>query len=167
MLKLHGSVNWLAILFRGMRAGVIPATGPMGSRPVFGTDDLAALGYAGLNDPDFTRQSAAIQPLLLPTRRKQFFFDTNLGRQWETFWTRIWRSAKRSLYASERIVVCGYGMYPVDRRGRNLLLRGKLSAGIEVCCGGESARIVHELNAYGQKAHQAEQTRFEEWVTAR
>lgn len=64
ILKLHGSINWLAILFGGMPSGIIPASGPFGSRPVFGTDDLTALGYPGLTDPRFTRPSGAIQPLV-------------------------------------------------------------------------------------------------------
>jgi hypothetical protein len=124
---------------RGMPSGIIPASGPFGSRPVFGTDDLTTLGYPGLTDPRFTRLSGAIQPLVLPTNRKQLYFDTNLGRQWETFWSRMWRSAKWALQTSERIVVCGYGMYPIDRRGRDLLLRGKLEGDIEICCGSNSS----------------------------
>jgi hypothetical protein len=79
ILKLHGSINWLAILFGGMQSGIVPATGPMGLRPVFGTDDLAALGYIGLSDPSFTRPSAAVQSLVLPTYKKQFFFRHELG----------------------------------------------------------------------------------------
>ena len=34
-------------------------------------------------DPLFPRQGAAAeQPLIFPTNRKQFFFQTNLGREW-------------------------------------------------------------------------------------
>jgi hypothetical protein len=52
---------------------------------------------------------------------------------------------------SERIVICGYGMYPVDRRGCNLLLKGDLAGEVEVCCGGESARIVQQLRDHGRR----------------
>ncbi len=166
LLKLHGSINWLAILFGGRPSGIISASGPFGSRPAFGTDDLTALGYTGLVDPSFASTSAAIPPLMFPTNRKQFFFDTNLGRQWEAFWSRMWRSAKRALQTSERIVVCGYGMYPIDRRGRNLLLKGKIEGEIEVCCGSESTRIAQELRDQGRRVHEAEQTYFEPWVSA-
>ena len=86
--------------------------------------------------------------------------------QWERFWSRMWRSAKRTLQSSERIVVCGYGMYPIDRRGRNLLLKGALAGDIEVCCGGESPRIVQELRDHGRRVRQADQTYFEQWVSA-
>lgn len=166
LLKLHGSIHWLAPLFGGRPSGTISPSGPFGSRPVFGTDDLTALGYSGFSDPCFKRPSAAALPLILPINRKQFYFDTNLGRQWETFWSRMWRSAKRALQKSERIVICGYGMYPIDCRGRNLLLKGRLEGEIEVCCGSESTRIVQELRDEGLAAHEAEQTYFEQWVSA-
>lgn len=78
----------------------------------------------------------------------------------------MWRSAKRALQTSERIVVCGYGMYPIDRRGRNLLLRGKLEGDIEICCGSNSTRIVQELRDRGRRVREAEQTYFEQWVSA-
>ncbi len=62
--------------------------------------------------------------------------------------------------------MCGYGMYPIDRRGCNLLLRGNVSAEIEVCSGGESARIVQQLCERGRNARVAEQTYFENWVSS-
>jgi hypothetical protein len=166
ILKLHGSINWLAILFGGMPGSAIPASGPFGSRPVFGTDDLTMLGYSGVSDPRFRRPAGAVSPFILPTNRKRFFFDTNLGRQWELFWRRLWSAAKRAVQGSERIVVCGYGMCRIDRRGRNLLLRGKLDGGIEVCCGTDSPLIVQEIQDHGRRAYMAEQTLFEQWVAA-
>jgi hypothetical protein len=56
-------------------------------------------------------------------------------------------------------------MYPIDRRGRNLLLKGRLEGEVEVCCGGDSSRIVEALQGHGRRAHQAEQTFFEDWVS--
>jgi hypothetical protein len=167
ILKLHGSINWLAILFGGMTGSfAMPREGAFGSRPAFGTDDLNDLGYPDLIDPRLSRTSSAVQPLIVPTNHKQFFFQTNLGREWEGLWKRLWSRARRAVQKSERVVVSGYGMYPIDRRGRNLLLRGRVEGEIEVCCGGDSARIVEELQGHGRRAHQAEQTFFEDWVSA-
>jgi len=166
ILKLHGSINWLAILFSGVINGsfALPRAGAFGSRPVFGSNDLTALGYEGLRDPHFTGPAAAVPPLILPTSRKTFFFQTSLGREWEGFWRRLWNGAKRKIEASSKVVVCGYGMYPIDRRGSNLLLRSSIRADIEVCCGSDSGRIVKKLQDAGHKAHQASHTYFEQWV---
>lgn len=116
-----------------------------------------------LVSPDHPRR---LGRLCCQRTRSSSFFDTNLGRQWEGFWSHRWRSAKRALESSARIVVCGYGMYPIDRRGRNLLLKGTLAGDVEVCCGGESARIVQELRDHGRRARQGDQIYFEEWVSA-
>jgi hypothetical protein len=154
VLKVHGSINWLALLFGG-------------SRPAFTDDTLTALGYEGLVDPLFPRDgSTAIPPLILPLNRKRFYFDTNLGRLWEPFWNRLWRKARRAVRTSNRVVICGYGMYPIDRRGCNLLFRGECGAVIEVCSGSRTGEIVAELRSHGRRAEGAEHTRFEQWVAA-
>jgi hypothetical protein len=57
-------------------------------------------------------------------------------------------------------------MYPIDRRGCNLLLRGNVSAEIEVCCGNESDRIAQQLRECGRNARVASQTYFEGWVSS-
>jgi hypothetical protein len=167
ILKLHGSINWFAVLFRGMTGMFVNAGGSLGQRPAFCDADLSALGYAGVIDPLFPRHgSAAISPLILPTSRKRFYFETTLGREWENFWTRLWRKARKAVRESARIVVCGYGMQPIDRRGRNLLLRGSLEGDVEVCCRSDSVRIVEELRTHGRNANCANQLYFEEWVSA-
>ena len=154
VLKVHGSINWLALLFGGRR-------------PAFTDDTLTALGYEGLVDPLFPRDgTTAIPPLILPLNRKRFYFDTNLGRMWEPFWNRLWRKARRAVRTSNRVVLCGYGMYPIDLRGCNLLLRGECEAEIEVCSGSRTDEIVAELRSHGRRAEGAEHTRFEQWVTA-
>ena len=166
ILKLHGSVNWLAILFGGMSGSFcIGSGGAFGSRPVFTDGDLSALGHDGATGPLFPRTGAAgIQPLILPTSRKQFFFETSLGREWGPFWNRLWRAARKAVRTSDRVVICGYGLYPVDRRGCNLLLEGELNGDVEVCCGGDTDRIVSELRLHGRRAAPAEYLCFEDWV---
>jgi hypothetical protein len=154
VLKVHGSINWVALLFGG-------------SRPAFTDDTLTALGYEGLVDPWFPRGgSTAIPPLILPLSRKKFYFDTNLGKVWEPFWNRLWRAARMAVRASNHIVICGYGMYPIDRRGCNLLLKGECSAEIEVCSAGRTAEIVSQLRSHGRTARGARETTFEKWVEA-
>jgi hypothetical protein len=167
ILKVHGSINWFAILFQGMTGVFASSGGALGRRPAFCDNDLSALGYAGIIDPLFPRRGAgAMPPLILPTSRKRFYFQSNLGREWEGFWNRLWRKARGALRESERIVICGYGLQPIDRRGCNLLLRGSLEGEVEVCSGSESSRIVEELQAHGRNAHCASQLFFEEWVSA-
>jgi hypothetical protein len=169
LLKLHGSINWFAVMFGGITVGAFPigSEGVFGKRPAFSDGDLTALGYPNVVDPHFPRGGAtAILPLILPTNRKQFFFQTNLGREWAYFWNNLWRQARSAVRKSERIVLCGYGLYPIDRRGCNLLLKGTCSAEIEVCSGGDSDRIVAELISHGRRAHRAQETMFESWVSS-
>jgi hypothetical protein len=168
ILKLHGSINWFAPLFGG-RTGMfaMPHDGAFGNRPVFPDGDLAALGYVGITDPSFPRPySAAIQPMILPTERKEFFFQTNLGREWSQFWNRLWTRARRAVRSSTRIVVCGYGLQPIDRRGCNLLLTGDVPCVVEVCCGRDTGRIANQLRTRGRTVHEAQQVFFEDWVSA-
>lgn len=165
ILKLHGSINWLATLFGGTEGpSCFLGEGLFGRRPAFGSDDLAALGYSNLLDPRLREGSVAVPPLILPTSRKNFFFQTNLGPAWMGFWNRLWTDARTVLECSNRIVICGYGMYAIDQRGRDLLLQGDLAAEFEVCCGADSDRIVQELRQRGRSANPSTQRFFEDWV---
>ena len=48
--------------------------------------DLSALGYDSISDPLFPKTDAgAVPPMILPTSRKQFFFQTNVGKEWGAF----------------------------------------------------------------------------------
>ena len=167
ILKLHGSIGWLAAIFNGLTSGPVAlgSDGAFGSRPIFSDADLSALGYENCIDPAFPRAgTAAIPPLILPTNRKKFYFDTSLGPEWKQFWDSLWKCAKKSLKRSDRVVICGYGMFPIDRRGCNLLLNGQLTADVEVCCGHDSNGIVQQLQSHGRQAHLASEVYFERWV---
>jgi hypothetical protein len=170
IFKVHGSINWFAVLFGGLMSGevALPSGGALGHRPAFTDGDLTALGYdSTIQDPAFPRQgTAAIPPLILPTSRKQFFFQSNLGREWLGFWDGLWRSARRAVRNSDRVVLCGYGMSAIDRRGCNLLLTGDVSAQIEVCCGNSSEQIVQQLLSRGRNARIADQVFFQDWVVS-
>jgi hypothetical protein len=169
LFKLHGSINWLAVLFGGLTGGPFsfPSSGAFGNRPVIADGDLNALGYENLSDPLFPRMGAgAVPPMILPASRKQFFFQTNLGREWESFWNGLWRAAKKAVRTSDRVVVCGYGLFPIDKRGCNMLLKGELPGAIEVCSGSRTETIVAELRAHGRNASAARHLKFEDWVNA-
>ena len=169
LLKLHGSINWWAVLFGGRASGCfsLSSRGATGYRPVLTPSDLESLGYSGLIDPLYPSNTpATVPPMIFPTNRKQFFFATSLGREWKGFWDRLWRAAHRLVRSSDRVVICGYGMFPIDRRGCNLLLTGELPAEIEVCSASESERIVRQLRDHGRNARSARQGYFEDWVSA-
>jgi hypothetical protein len=167
LLKLHGSTNWLAILFGGITSGLFQFQGSsLGARPVIGPADLGFLNYTGLHDPLFTRSSAAVSPMILPTRSKQFFFDTSFGREWETFWHALWERANQSLSRSEEVFVLGYSLAPADERACELLFTSpRRDARIEISSGGDTESIVKRFRDHGYPdAVNAEYTRFEDWV---
>src|SRR5262249_3239997 len=101
--KLHGSVNWLAVLFQGLTAGptFFRSDNIFGIRPVFPSDELQFLGYSDLTDPAFKKPAAAVPVMIMPTRSKEFFFGTNVGQQWEWFWNQLWKQAAVALKKSQ------------------------------------------------------------------
>ncbi len=168
LLKLHGSVNWLAIMAGGARSGAFGlGSGMFGNRPTLATTELEFLGYGDISDPAFPRESAALPVMILPARVKQFFFASNMGAEWAWFWDDLWEQAREALGRSERLVVCGYSLPAADERARELLLTSAPShARIDVSAGGDSGRIVQEFRQAGyQYAMESEETLFEQWVT--
>jgi hypothetical protein len=164
LLKLHGSINWFAALFNGSRGGVANLKNALGSRPVFVEPDTRFLGYEEV-DPRTPKKFGFVQPLILPTERKKFYFETSLGPQWKDFWDLLWQRASEDLHSSENVVLCGYSMVAIDERAHRLLLEAiSPSALIEVCCGGDTQRIVQEFQAVGRMAHAAESALFSDWV---
>jgi hypothetical protein len=164
LLKLHGSINWFAALFNGNRGGVVNLDNAFGSRPVFVQPDTRFLGYEE-TDPRTPKEFGFVPPLILPTERKKFYFETNLGRQWKNFWDVLWSLAAENLHCSEKVVLCGYSMVSIDERAHRLLLEEiSPSALIEVCCGGDSERIVNDFQAVGRTARAAESGFFGDWV---
>jgi hypothetical protein len=56
-------------------------------------------------------------------------------------------------------------MVAIDERAHRLLLeKVSPSALIEVCCGGDSERIVNEFRAIGRTARVAESVFFGDWI---
>ena len=168
LFKLHGSINWFAALFKGMRGGTFNLADAFGSRPVFVPPDTRFLGYADKSDPRTPNKFAFDQPLILPTKRKKFYFDTNLGPQWKAFWDSLWERAAQDLGRSQKVVLCGYSMVAIDERAHTLLLGAiPTSAQIEVCCGSDTERIIGEFRERGRAARAAESAFFGEWVNQR
>ena len=138
ILKLHGSINWFAPLFAGMTGMfAAPACGSLGSRPAFTDGDLSALGYVGVVDPLFPRQgSAALQSLILPTNRKQFYFQSNFGREWSGFWERLWRPQEHG-----GRFTCGVGKSGCECVGLGVFLHPQLRRLPNESIAGEGATI--------------------------
>ncbi len=171
LFKLHGSINWRALIFGGRRGGVVDdQERSLGQRPVFCDSDLRMLGYDHEVDSRIPRDRgvAMVDSLILPVREKQFFFRTSFGDEWISFWDSLWTAAADSLRTSDRIVISGYSVLPIDERACKMLLEDpEVTAPFEVCCGNDSDRIVERLRSFGRDAHAADRLLFGEWVTAR
>jgi hypothetical protein len=171
LLKLHGSINWRALIFGGRRAAVVDdLERSLGHRPVFCDSDLRMLGYDHEVDSRLPRDRAVamVDSLILPVREKQFFFRTSFGDEWISFWDSLWSAAAESLRTSDRIVICGYSVLPIDERACTMLLEDpEVTAPFEVCCGDGSDAIVERVRSFGRDAHAADRSLFGEWVTAR
>jgi hypothetical protein len=153
ILKLHGSANWLDGVFFER------------SRPLIADSELKFLGYEKEVDPLFPRTGvAAIPTMILPAACKRFYADTSLGRKREGFWDEIWEQAENQIARSQQLILCGYGISPVDKRARRLLLEDSYSAPVEVCCGDDTTGIVRELRAAAHDAFPAQKTLFQDWV---
>lgn len=153
LLKLHGSTNWLGILFDG-NMGFSQASNVYGPRPcLFGERDFTYLGYSkDVRDPlcKGISRTGADPALILPTLHKNFFHQTTFGREWEPFWNYIWEQAQQSLGSAEKIVVIGYSMPKADERARELLLKhSNPDAEILVFSGSRTDAICEDFHQSG------------------
>jgi hypothetical protein len=168
LLKLHGSTNWRGQLFGGSTGstrGVSPDSRSLGFRPVIRDSEFEYLGYQGLRDP-LSKATVDIHPIVLPARHKRFYEETTYGREWEQFWSGLWRQASISLGKSERLIILGYSLPRPDTRGRELLFHHtRREIPVEVCCLGQSDQIAEELRNHGFSCVEPEgNVPFEEWV---
>lgn len=155
MLKLHGSVNWRF---------------PVGwnGRPLIDSSEIAFLGYPGRIDPLYSHPIPnADGTMILPTRCKQFYSQTSLGPLHKEFWDCLWLQAARGLQRSDDVLICGYSLPEFDKRACELLLNENYSASIEVCCGGDTQRVVEQLRSSGRNALAAEERYFDGWLNRR
>jgi hypothetical protein len=168
VLKLHGSTNWLALLFGGITSGPVAFSpgNTLGSRPVIPKNELTFMGYTGASDPKFGKGGAALPVMIFPARSKNFYFSANTGVEYADFWNDLWRQAAIALGASTRVVICGYSLLAVDDRARSLLLQSPpKNVEIVIASGNDTDRIATEYqNAGYAKAKAAEDVWFQTWV---
>lgn len=168
LLKLHGSTNWLALLFGGITSGPVAFTpgNTLGSRPVIPKNELSFLGYTDATDPKFGRGGAALPVMIFPARSKNFYFSASTGVEYAHFWNDLWRQAASALESSTRIVICGYSLLNIDERAHSLLLDiPKKNAEIIIASGADTDRIATEYrNAGFTRANAAEDVWFQTLV---
>jgi hypothetical protein len=133
---------------------------------VIGRNELSFLGYDDEVDPQFGKGGAALPVMIFPARSKNFYFAASTGREYDGFWDHLWRQAEAALQSAARIVICGYGLNPVDERARKLLLNApKKDAEILVSSGRDTEHIVNEYRSAGYaSATAAQEILFQDWV---
>jgi hypothetical protein len=145
VLKLHGSANWLEVLFNGMMNCLSPAPPKaFGPRPAVLSSEFGFLGYSTeLRDPLAPKGPPCGFPaIIMPTLNKRFYEQTSFGPELATFWEHLWMNAERALSSSERIVIIGYSMPAGDQRVRDLLSQSSnRNAIVEIFCGHGSNQI--------------------------
>jgi hypothetical protein len=154
VLKLHGSVNWLSILFGGLRNACqwgVPAG--LGERPViYGSRNFVSLGYPpGPRDANYSSTSApGAEPALIMGLYKRFYSTTSFGCEHAGFWESLWCQAAESLKVSDDVVIIGYSLPAADADARQILLHAtNREAHVIVCCGDHSKAICKEFNKAG------------------
>jgi len=168
VLKLHGSTNWLALLFGGRTSGFFqfePGR-TLESRPVIAKNELSYLGYSDAIDPRFAGGGAALPVMIFPARTKEFYFAPNTGIEYVEFWDGLWRRADAALRSSARVVMCGYSLNSIDKRACELLLNApRKSCDVIVASGSDTAQVVKKYRDAGYGgAVAADEVLFQKWV---
>lgn len=167
VLKLHGSINWMVSMFGGMSAGfaMVGSGLSLGSGPLIHGADLAYLGYDNIPGHRFPG-GGAFPALIMPGRKKEFFYDTSFGQEWTEFWDRLWNTAADAFKHADELVLCGYNLLPVDERACDLVLGqpGK-HIPVTIVSGDQSDRIAVDFRNNGFTVVRSEQGAFfEHWV---
>jgi hypothetical protein len=154
LLKLHGSINWIASLGGGITHGafvVSLAAGFMGGRPVIHTVDAEYLGYEDFSGHTYPGGGTDLT-MILPGRNKQFYFDTSLGVEYKKFWDDLWCQGADALEHADKVVICGYSMPKADGRARDLLFKHtNTETHVTVLSGNDSRDIASEFIDRGYK----------------
>ena len=145
VLKLHGSTNWIDLLFDGAKGGTFGYfTDSLGPRPVILPQEFEFLEYSGITDPMFKGggwdRSGSI---ILPGRRKRFYVPTSVNsRERAPFWHALWENARGALQKADKIVVVGCSLSAADERAQDLVFK-KINHNplLTVCCGCDNSRL--------------------------
>lgn len=171
LLKLHGSINWMDLLFDGLQSGQFSwgIGDSRGERPVFpwGLDHL---GYSGVKDPKWKQGGVdRAGSMILPSRHKQYYIDTSLGREREDFWRSLWVQAVNALRQAQEIVIIGYSCPMADAEAQNLLLKqSNRNCSLTICCGSQTLSLSEEFvkKGFDRNHIQADWGRFEDFLGA-
>jgi hypothetical protein len=168
VLKLHGSTNWLALLFGGMTSGMSAFRhgNTLGARPAIPKNELSFLEYADGVDPAFGEGGAALPVMIFPARSKDFYFAASTGAEYVGFWNGLWDQATAAVQSAARLVICGYSLLPVDERAREMLLTApKKNADIVVASGEDTERIARDYREAGYaRVAAADEVFFNRWA---
>ena len=160
VLKLHGSINWIGVLFGGARGGHFGGfSNSLGPRPFVDNVDLAFSDYPKrVLDKSFPGGGVVdgATTLVLPTYEKQFLVKTSVGEEWIPFYRSLWSQAGGFLERSERVVIIGYSMPGADHQAAALVLsKSNKCADVFVCCASSNERMAARFRDHGfQPVHQ-------------
>lgn len=169
VFKLHGSMNWLGLLFGGaghLHYGTF--SNSMGARPYVDNHDGALSEYPSRAVLDLGFPGGGVvdgASLVLPTHKKRFFVTTSVGDEWSEFYASLWSEAQEVLLKSKRIVLIGYSMPEADERANELLLSGPhRSADLYLCCAAANERLAERFREGGfLSVHEVGS--FEDWLS--
>ncbi len=167
ILKLHGSINWLASIFGGVSSGptAVGSNLSLGQHPVIHKADLDFLGHADFSGHTYPG-GGAVPSLILPGRNKEFFYRTSFGIEWKPFFDSLWSQAEGALKQADKLVICGYSMLSVDERACDMILNDpNKQAKVDIVCGSQGRRIADDFRNAGYGDVSFDTTGyFEEWV---
>jgi hypothetical protein len=169
VLKLHGSINWRALLFGGITSGMFVSSGnSLGKRPVLPfKPDLEYLGAPDFVDPLCAGLTTvhSLPALIMPALPKQFFFSTTYGQEWKPFWDYLWEGAEHLVQNADEVVIIGYSLPELDKRARELLLNSSnKNATLSVCCRADTDRIERLFQDHGFSNITAGTPMFEDFL---
>ena len=153
VIKLHGSINWIGMIFGGATQGYSAFTNSLGERPF--VDNVGSLlpAYAGrVLDTSFKGGgvTGGATTLVLPTYEKKFSVGTSVGEEWGPFYESLWSQATDALRQSHRIVIIGYSMPEADHRAQAILLwEANKRAEVYLCCAGSNETLKRRFQTHG------------------